>query len=342
MIGIHFAGPNVAESKLRLAIACGVSQHSDSIKNPDRYEPLREYVKDRFRACSLDEADLVMFASPYKNGRVSAQCALEAQRAGVQCLFFRANDDSRPAHPPYGRVYRASIFASRRTPFEEGMPALVEDLLEPGEPVAVRKRGERPVVGFCGYVDTAIKRLVYSLTLRTEKARGLRLRYRSLATLEGSPAVDCDFISRSGFWASRKIDPNAPPDDADSARKEFLANLFGTDYNVCLRGMGNYSFRLYETMSAGRIPLFVNTDCVLPFEDEIDYRKYFAWVEESDLDRAGEIVAQFHADHTDDDFRQLQLDNRKLWQEWLSPEAFYQRIIDRAIDDARSGKLASS
>ena len=75
------------------------------------------------------------------------------------------------------------------------------------------------------------------------------------------------------------------------------AHMFDVDSDYCLslRGKGNYSFRLYEIFAMGRIPLFIDTDCVLPFEDEIDWKRHCCWVDQSDLGRADEIVAQFHA-----------------------------------------------
>ena len=62
-----------------------------------------------------------------------------------------------------------------------------------------------------------------------------------------------------------------------------------------MRGGGNYSLRLYETLCLGRIPLFINTDCVLPFENNIDWKELCLWVDENDLDRIGEIVLDFHS-----------------------------------------------
>ena len=58
-------------------------------------------------------------------------------------------------------------------------------------------------------------------------------------------------------------------------RFEFIRNILSSDYTLCFRGSGNYSLRFYETLCLGRIPLFINTDCKLPFEDEINWRDMF-------------------------------------------------------------------
>ena len=41
-------------------------------------------------------------------------------------------------------------------------------------------------------------------------------------------------------------------------------------FTFCYRGAGNFSYRFYETLMMGRIPILVNTDCVFPFEDKVD------------------------------------------------------------------------
>ena len=42
-------------------------------------------------------------------------------------------------------------------------------------------------------------------------------------------------------------------------------------FNLCPRGAGNWSLRFYETMHYGRIPILLNRNMVLPFEDIINW-----------------------------------------------------------------------
>ena len=37
-------------------------------------------------------------------------------------------------------------------------------------------------------------------------------------------------------------------------------------YGLCVRGFGNFSFRLGETLMMGRIPILIDTECILPFD----------------------------------------------------------------------------
>lgn len=66
----------------------------------------------------------------------------------------------------------------------------------------------------------------------------------------------------------------------------------GSDYVLCARG-GDFSYRLYETLSYGRIPVFVDTDCVLPYDSEIKWKDYCVWVDEKEVNRIGERSRSF-------------------------------------------------
>jgi hypothetical protein len=217
------------------------------------------------------------------------------------------------------------------------MPAFTDDLLaEYGGELVLRAKGERATVGFCGHVGTSGNRLyenvVGLLRGNRDKAIGMQLRHRALETLRASPRIETRFIARSQIWGGASTGA-AQWDAARRAavRREYLENIVESDYCLCLRGKGNYSFRFYEVFAMGRVPLFVDTDCVLPFEDEIDWRRRCVWVDRSEMDRIGDVVADFHAARSDEELRQLELDNRKLWEDYLSPSSIYARILDRAL-----------
>ena len=61
-------------------------------------------------------------------------------------------------------------------------------------------------------------------------------------------------------------------------REEYINNIYSCEFPLVVRGDWNFSFRLYEVMSAGKIPLFIDTWCKLPFENEINYKNLFIWV----------------------------------------------------------------
>jgi hypothetical protein len=117
-------------------------------------------------------------------------------------------------------------------------------------------------------------------------------------------------------------------DRMQTARREYVQNIVDSDYVLCARGAGNFSYRLYETLSCGRIPVFVDTDCVLPLEDEIDWRALCVWVDARGVDTIGKRVRSFHERLSPEAFIELQRRARATWEEFLSPLGFV-RSLDR-------------
>lgn len=146
------------------------------------------------------------------------------------------------------------------------------------------------------------------------------LRSRALKAGSKNRMVETDFIIRRRY---------TPPQSATSSRKDanerlsaFFANIYGNDYTLCMRGYGNWSYRFYETLACGRIPVFLDTDCVLPLQDVIDWKKYCVWVDRTEIAKLGEKIADFHAALSDSDFVDLQRACRKLWEDHLTPSGF--------------------
>jgi len=104
---------------------------------------------------------------------------------------------------------------------------------------------------------------------------------------------------------------------------EFLNNIQNSDFTLCIRGTGNFSARIYEALALGRIPVFVNSGCLLPLSQEIDWREYCVWVEEPDIRMIDKIIEKYYANLDQDEFRQKQISCRKLWVEKLSFSGFF-------------------
>ena len=100
-----------------------------------------------------------------------------------------------------------------------------------------------------------------------------------------------------------------------------------TDYTLCVRGTGNFSARMYETLALGRIPIFVNTDCILPFNNKIDWDKHVVWVEYNEISEITEKVLLFHNSFNEKTFTKLQKKNRMLWEKYFKFSGFFQEMV---------------
>lgn len=145
-------------------------------------------------------------------------------------------------------------------------------------------------IGFCGQVELPILRKNVLDILRKSKYK-------------------CSFIERSryyGFMANKEIN-----------RTDFLNNLENNMFSVAIRGVGNFSYRLYEIMMNGRIPIIIGTNNALP--DVIDWKRQAVYCEQADIMRLETIISEFIYNN---DLSMIQEENRKLWLEYLSPIGF--------------------
>jgi hypothetical protein len=140
--------------------------------------------------------------------------------------------------------------------------------------------------------------------------------------------VKTEFLTRVRYHAGNEKDTG----DNSPQKLDFVRNVLNTDYTVCMRGGGNFSIRLYETLALGRIPVFIDTDCLLPFADKIPYREIFPWVDVKDLPRAADIVADFHQALSDQDFQDLQKICRHLWVEHFTPNGFHRDLQAKILE----------
>ena len=201
-----------------------------------------------------------------------------------------------------------------------------------------RPYSNKAIIGFCGQANPsplnaakeilkiAYHNLKYYMRLSQYEPQQLisstYLRASILNDIQKSQDVISNFILRRKYRAG--VVKNK---DTHKTTVEFYNNLRESDYVICVRGTGNFSVRFYETLAMGRIPVFINTDCALPFEDKIDWKKHVVWVEYKDRSKVAEKVADFHNALSERDFIDLQRANRKLWEERLTLKGFFQEFL---------------
>ena len=264
----------------------------------------------------------------------------KAVAAGKPVVLFFTGDRSHEAVPfPKAIILREGLYQSRRQAQEFVCPAFAEDLLQqvtqinpsltPGE-VVIRPKTDRPTVGFCGLakpitLNKRVKDLYYHGSMLVSQGNwdfspylGEKLRIKAIKRLKSNPDLQTNFIVRS-----ESVFLGTSPDQQKIFRQDYIQNLIESDYILCCRGSGNYSFRLYETLSMGRIPLFLNTDSAFPYDFLQDWQQYCVWVEPKDLKSLPEKVLAFHNALSAQDFIDLQQRCRQFWLEWLSAQGFF-------------------
>lgn len=236
-----------------------------------------------------------------------------------------------------GYVFRSNGRKSKLSVNHNGLPVFIEDpILKyfPNQNVISRSTSNKAIVGFCGqavklgknsineFLKTAIKNMLtiigYSKRDTEQLISTSYFRWKILNNLQQSDKINSNFILRNDYRAGVATEKNMHP-----TTMQFYNNIKDSDYVVCMRGAGNFSTRFYETLAMGRIPVFVNTDCLLPLDDKINWNEHVVWVEYNERHLIADKIYNFHKKHDNTSINKLFLKNRKLWEQQLQLYTFF-------------------
>ncbi len=290
---------------------------------------------------TFDDADVVLVPQPIRSVTPAIRAYLDTQVAHAQekpVLVFTRGDLSHDVFVRDVVLYKGSQYGYLRQPNEIIVPPFVEDL---GEQYGahIREKGETPVVSFCGWAGFAshtqyLKYVVKNALLTLRKVvtgnahlevhrKGIYFRLAAMRALEASSRVRTNFIIRHTFSASKKtisLDPAI-------ARKEYVDYMINSDFVLAPKGDGNFSVRFYEALALGRVPILIDTDCVLPREEVIDYASVILRVPYTELHTLPDRVADFYASHTPETWRARQEHARELFRTHLRYDRFMSALF---------------
>src|SRR6267143_719080 len=326
---------------------------SGTLLEPHIFVRYSECGRQLFTLSSLHDADIAVFPAEWpgvgldgewlSQARRLAAAAGEAQKAFV--VFARGDLHWKASIFENAWVFGRSLHRSERAPRQFAIPVWVDDYLAryEGGRLPLRTWTPVPTVGFCGYakpwylkhrVRDAAETLLGRVGIGpfdSERApscahlfEGWRMRAATLRRLAKRKAVKTNFIVRRDYW-NGVFEPDGVPDEDKwaASRREFLDNMFKSDYVLCIRGTENYSDRLYETLCCGRIPVVVDTDCVLPFHEDPEWRRMCVWIRADELDAVADRLLAFHQSLSPAQFAELQRACRTYWEQRLSPHGFF-------------------
>jgi hypothetical protein len=106
-------------------------------------------------------------------------------------------------------------------------------------------------------------------------------------------------------------------------KQQFIENIRNNLYGVCVRGAGNFSYRLGEVLMMGRIPIIIDTNCILPFREYIPYEKNCIIVNYKNLDNMIDVIQNYHNSHTKEELLNIQKENRNIWLKYFTPKGAF-------------------
>lgn len=316
--------------------------NDNQLKQKWGINPLLKYTSN------INEANFVLLPFSlnwyYKNKEEGLLEKLNSECKNLKISAYAyISGDFGIAYPDFSNIlyFRMGGFKSQLSSKNIGFPVALSDhfhrIYKLEDPIP-RMKSEKPLIGFCGHANNSFSKRVKELTKcfiengRRFVQNPLRKdweplfasayeRWKLLKKLQQSSKLDCQFIFRINYRGGA-----ISKEDREKTTLEYYNNLFHTDYVLCVRGAGNFSVRFYEALMMGKIPIFVNTDCLLPLEDEIDWKKQVVWVEWHQRENIAEMVYEFHQKISSDEFIQLQQSNRKIWKEKLTTAYFLDKI----------------
>ena len=166
--------------------------------------------------------------------------------------------------PPLRIGFMGRSFAnSRLTNFVEKLPVQLKLWLLRGSFLR-----NAVVVGLMNDYGISVKSI--NAFSRTETIKILR------ANKDKYKNVELDIVEKGAFSGS------------EQDKREYISHLERNTYIICTRGTENFSFRAYEALSRGKVPVIIDTDVVLP--KEIAWDAVSVRVPYESLDRIYEII----------------------------------------------------
>lgn len=157
-----------------------------------------------------------------------------------------------------------------------------------------------PSIGFCGSNEHQARKKVMSF-------------------LEKDDSINFDVVKRHTFFKAFSFDKEKYKDH----RQQYLNTLKTNVFSLCIRGAGNWSIRFYETMKLGRIPVLLDTDTELPFNDLIDWNDIIIF--EKDAPSLINKMKEWNSMGSDFIFDK-QKKCHEIWKKYLSHDGFAENL----------------
>ncbi len=196
-----------------------------------------------------------------------------------------------------------------------------------------------PSVSFCGREGGPVGLAVWKILPRNltrwmatdffcSTTKGIRmtccypLRIDAMEIIKKDPRIKTDFVGRGSAGMQPGVQGNQ--------RQEFVDNLLRNAYALCVRGTDNYSWRFYEALSLGKIPVLIDTGCLLPMEDEIAWDNFILRVPVAQLPELPDRLLAWHSSFSPQAFGELQRDLRAIFQR-ITPAKFHLEMFRKIL-----------
>lgn len=128
-------------------------------------------------------------------------------------------------------------------------------------------------------------------------------------------------VNSKYYFHNRQWTSSIPSEDLNNFIKITSRSVFA----LTPRGYGRSSFRLYEVMQLGTIPVFVYDIRWCPWDDEIDWNEFSVCVELKDIHNIDSILSSI----SEEKIKDMQSKLKYYWENYFTREAVCKQILKR-------------
>lgn len=156
--------------------------------------------------------------------------------------------------------------------------------------------------------------------LTARQVVGRYVRQALLGQLQAFANVDVRILSRTeGFFSLSSA-------QKETMQSEYRASIANNLYTIVIRGDGQGFFQLYEVMSAGRIPIIIDTRAALPKLTHYRWEDFTLRVPFRKLAKLEQYILEYHHSHTEQELAD-KCSTARLAYEELLPHTFVPEVM---------------
>jgi hypothetical protein len=117
----------------------------------------------------------------------------------------------------------------------------------------------------------------------------------------------------------------APGPERDRFTREYAESILDSEFILCPAGCGPATYRLFEAMEMGRVPVIISDEWVPP--PGPTWTDFSLQIPERDVDAIPTILRSASANH-----EEMGLLARQAWDQWFSKPVCFDRLIELCSD----------
>jgi hypothetical protein len=153
-------------------------------------------------------------------------------------------------------------------------------------------------------------------------------RTRDCILRQKHPRAEITDTSAADFFGSHN-------EEIERRKRRYAEVMARSKFILCPRGAGSSSFRIFETMAAGRVPVILSDSWTPPAGP--DWEQCAVFIPEKVADRTGAIL-----EAQEERFPRMGPAARREWEEWFAPDTLFHRMTESLKNIVETRRIPES